>query len=198
MPQSDSTSDISLNFVGPFTFTEGAASVFEVPCSRAAGIYLWTIRQRRDNTHLIHYVGETKDLAKRHREHLIRILGLDYGIFDPEKAQDGESELRWKGLWRDKSSGGPLQQLAAYRKHHSDVLEYVSIINIFFAELQAERGLRKHIEGCIAKNLRKKHPEQSRLYPSDNRVGTLKSDHRCKLSVTASEIIRGLDSEITF
>jgi hypothetical protein len=198
MLPTDSPSDISLNFVGPFTFTEGAVSVFEARFSRAAGIYLWTIRQSRDNSHLIHYIGETRDLAKRHREHLIHILGLNYGIFDPEKAQDGEAELQWKGLWRDKSPGGPSKQLAAYRKHHHDVHRYVSIINIFFAELNAERRLRKHIEGCIAGNLRKNHPEHKRLYPDDNRVGTMKSDRRRKFRVTASEFIRGLDSEITY
>lgn len=85
--------DILLNFAGPFVFTGDGTSVFEAPCAYSAGIYLWTIRQRSDNTHLIHYVGETTALASRHRAHLIHILGLNYGIFHPEKAQDGICEL---------------------------------------------------------------------------------------------------------
>ena len=198
MPQSDSTSDVSLNFVGPFTFTEGAASVFEAPCSQAAGIYLWTIRQRSDNAHLIHYIGETKKLAKRHREHLIHILGLNYGMLDPKKAQEGECEWRWNGLWRDKSPGGPSKQVAAYRKHHHDVVTYVSIINIFFAELNTETRMQRHIEGCIGWNLRKKHPEHKMLYPDDNHIGKMAGSSQGELLITATETIRGLDERISY
>lgn len=70
-----------LFFDGPFTFTPGPSSIFHSPHVDATGIYLWTIRQSRDRAHLIHYVGETTQLSNRYREHLTKILGLDYGIF---------------------------------------------------------------------------------------------------------------------
>ena len=87
----ETPSTITLDFVGPFGFLDGEDSLFRAPCAASAGIYLWTIRQRSDASHLIHYVGETASFAKRHREHLVHILGLDYGIWDAGKAQDGIS-----------------------------------------------------------------------------------------------------------
>ena len=101
---------LNLNFSGPFCFIDHEDSVFRVPCGNLAGVYLWTIRQR-DGTHMMHYVGETVCLAKRHREHLIHILGLNYAIFDPDKAQEGVCEFIWSGLWRDKSPDGPGRML---------------------------------------------------------------------------------------
>lgn len=68
------TKDISLNFVGPFAFTGKTTAVFQLACAAAASIHVWTIRQRRDDTHLIYYVRETTGLGSRHREHLIQTL----------------------------------------------------------------------------------------------------------------------------
>jgi hypothetical protein len=195
------STDISLSFVGPFTFTDGGNSVFESPCATAAGIYLWTIRQLGDDSHLIHYVGETGatvGLAIRHRTHLIGILGLYYGIIHPEKAQQGVCDWLWRGLWRDKSSAGPARQIEAYRTIHEYMIRYLSIISIFFAELHTDTQLRRHIEGCVGWNLRNNHPDCKALYPDDNHVGTLAAKNRGILRVTASKVIRGLDSEIPY
>jgi hypothetical protein len=194
----DRPSDLALNFVGPFTFTKGDNSVFESAYARSAGVYLWTVRQRRDSSHLIHYVGETTNLAKRHREHLIHILGLNYGIFCPERAQNGGCELLWEGLWRDKTHLGTPRQLAAYEELHTEVVRYISIISIFFAELETENAMRRHVEGCIGWNLRTNHPEQKTLYPDDNHIGRMAARNHGKLLVTANEVIRGLDSEIPY
>jgi hypothetical protein len=193
-----STTEIPLNFVGPFTFTAGERSVFHSPCAAAPGIYLWTIKQRSDQTHLIHYVGETLLLGKRHREHLVHILGLDYGIFHPDKAQEGVCELLWPGLWRSKTQDGPSKQIDAYQAIHEQVLRYLSIVNIFFAELKTEAGLRKHIEGCIGWNLRNNHSECKALYPDDNHVGTLATKDRRELCISTPEPIRGLDARISY
>jgi len=190
--------DIDLNFVGPFTLIDGKACVFHSAFAASPGIYLWTIKQDDDNTHLIHYVGETVSLGKRHREHLIQILGLNYGIFDPEKARQGVSELLWNGLWRDKTVSGPLIQLEAYRRIHEDVLRYLSILNVFFAELKGDSNLRKHVEGCIGWHLRNNHPEHKALYPNDNHVGTRKDKNNGTLRILVPETIRGLDEAIPY
>jgi hypothetical protein len=87
--------NICLNFEGPFTFMGSVNSVFHSPLAACPGVYLWTVRQHSDKTHLIHYVGETFALGKRHREHLIQSLGLNYGIFAPDKMQQGVCELVW-------------------------------------------------------------------------------------------------------
>jgi hypothetical protein len=191
-------SDIDLSFVGPFTFSDGNACLFRSAVAASPGIYLWTIVQDCDGAHLIHYVGETTSLGKRHREHLIQILGLNYGIFDPDKARQGVSELLWQGLWRDKTVSGPLMQLAAYREIHQDVLRYLSILNVFFAELHVDRDLRRHVEGCIGWHLRNNHPEHKALYPDDNHVGTMKERGNGNLHITATATIRGLDAAIPY
>ena len=190
--------DISLDFAGPFTFTNGETSVFRSAYAKSPGIYLWTIRQRSDNSHLIHYVGETLSLGKRHKEHLIHILGLNYGIFHPDKAQDGLCELVWEGLWRDRTPAGPIRTIEAYTNVQEHVLRYLSILNIFFAELHTEDRLRKHIEGCIAWNLRNNHPEHKTLYPDDNHVGRISEKDHGELHINSSEYIRGLDARMPY
>ena len=192
------SSILELSFAGPFTFLNGDNSVFKSPFASSAGVYLWTIRQRSDSSHLIHYVGETGSFAKRHREHLIHILGLNYGIFDPDKAQEGVCEFIWPGLWRDRSPDGPAQQIAAYHTAHGSVLSYLSVLTIFFAKLEAENRLRKHIEGCIGWNLRKNHPDAKTLYPDDNHVGTMSEKNHGNLVISSTERIRGLDRRIPY
>jgi hypothetical protein len=190
--------NIGLNFLGPFTFTGARDSVFQSAYAKSSGIYLWTIKQHRDNTHMIHYVGETVSFAKRHREHLIQILGLNYGIFNAEKAQRGVCELIWNGLWREKSSDAPLKLIEAYKTIQADVMHYVSIINIFFAELAIDDFMRKHIEGCIGWNLRNNNPEAKALYPDDNHVGTVDKKNNGELLIRATEHIQGLDLRIMY
>jgi hypothetical protein len=194
----ETPSKISLNFTGPFTFMKSGNYIFDAPCASASGVYLWTIRQRNDNSHLIHYVGETISFAKRQREHLIQILGLNYGIFDPVKAQNGVCEFVWPGLWRNKSPDGPFQQIEAYQSIHETVIQYVSILNIFFAEIETETQLRRQIEGCIGWNLRNNHPEDKVLYPDDNHIGIRQKKYHGTILISSSELIRGLDTIIKF
>lgn len=192
------TSTIELNFTGPYNFSRQNNNLFNAPCAKASGVYLWTIRQHSDGSHLIHYVGETVSFAKRQREHLIHVLGLNYGIFDPDKAQDGICDLIWPGLWRDRSPEGPLSQLKAYHSLHETVLRYINVINVFFAETEIETRLRRHIEGCIGWNLRNNHPEAKLLYPDDNRIGTKHENIHGEILIKSSEKIRGLDDIIEY
>jgi hypothetical protein len=191
-------SDLQLYFDGPFTFCDGPDSVFRSRLRASAGVYLWTIQQASDNTHLIHYVGETVQLGNRQREHLVQILGLNYGIFDPDKARRGVCELLWGGLWRDRTPDGPGRTLSEYQRLNEDIVRYVEAISIFFAELNVESRLRKHIEGCIGWNLRNNHPECKQLYPDDNHVGTMKVRESGRLLITAAGVIRGLDASIEY
>ena len=188
--------DIGLHFEGPFTFTHGERSLFHSQQANLPGIYLWTFKQERDGSHLIHYVGETVSFAKRHREHLVHVLSLNYGLFDPDHAKQGVSTLIWPGLWRDRSADGPSRLLTRYPELTKVIPQYVGALTVFFAELDTDTLLRRHIEGAIAWNLRKKHPEAKCLYPDDNHVGTSKILHKARLLISASEPIQGLDAEI--
>jgi hypothetical protein len=107
----------------------------------------------------------------RHREHLINKLGFNYGIFDPDEAQNGVCKIVWKGLWREKAIEATPQALFEYQRLHEVVLRYIDTITIFFAELTVEVQMRKHIEGCIGWNLRTNHVDCKQLYPDDNHVG---------------------------
>ncbi|MBM3252796.1 MAG: hypothetical protein FJZ16_00895 [Candidatus Omnitrophica bacterium] len=189
-------SKINLHFNGPFTFIPGERSLFQSKWVESAGIYLWTIRSKVDNAYYIHYIGETSSFAKRQREHLINVLGLNYGIWDPVKAVNGVSELIWEGLWRNVSPDGIRKQIEAYQRLNKIVLDYIGINEVFFAETDVKKDVRRHIEGSIAQNLREKHKDSKHLYPEDNRVGRKRKKLGRQLHITSDENIKGLDSEI--
>jgi hypothetical protein len=58
---------IQVKFSGPFSFDNSRNSIFSSPYAKAKGIYLWTIRQKKVGSHLIHYVGETSGFAFRQK-----------------------------------------------------------------------------------------------------------------------------------
>ena len=190
--------DLQINFEGPFTFTDGERSLFHSTYAKSEGVYLWTIQQNVDASHLIHYVGETKTFAKRHREHLIHILSMDYGIFDPTDAATGQCTILWSGLWRDKSPEGPGRLISEYMKLKDAVPQYLASLSIFFAPTALEQGLRKHVEGCIGWNLRTKPPESKVLYPDDNRIVIKQKKDNGHILVGSVAAIRGLDASIPY
>ena len=188
--------DIQLNFIGPLSFRDDSSSVFRSASAASAGVYLWTFRQEKSGEHLIHYVGETKFLAKRHRVHLINILGMNYGIFDPLQAKQGVRKELWKGLWRERSPDGPCKLLAIYTSLSSSAADYVNEMNIFFAPFDGDTNTRKHIEGSIGWRVRNEYADFKALYPDDNHIGTSATKLGCRLIITASEKILGLAPEV--
>lgn len=76
------------------------------------------------------------------------------------------------------------------------VLPYVAVLNVFFAELNTDDKTRKHVEGCIGLNLRHNHPEAKVLYPDDNPIACRAERDSGLLLITSAETIRGLDSRI--
>ena len=187
---------VALHFHGPLTFTEGPRFLFHSPLADAPCVYLWTVKSDLDGLHYIHYVGESVSLARRHREHLVRILGLDYGIFDPEEARRGVQKLLWPGLWRDKETDAPTRQLEAYRTLTPTVLRYLECLGVFAAETHVDTQLRKHLEGSIGRNLRQSHEPYAVLYPADSHVGTMAAKAGLTLLLSADEPIAGLDPQL--
>jgi hypothetical protein len=188
--------DIKIHFEGPFTFA-GETSIFQSPLSTSEGVYVWTFRQTATGSHLIHYVGETTSFGKRHKEHLVHILSMNYGIFDPEDAKNGKCTVIWSGLWRDRSANGPSKLLAQYGAlAPTAVLRYVQSLTVFLAPLKVDTQTRRHVEGSIGWNLRNRYPHLRTLFPDDNHIGTSKRMLNARLSVTSSEPIQGLDPEI--
>lgn len=64
---------------------------------------------------------------------------------------------------------------------------------ICFAETTCKKDIRRHIEGCIAKNLGVNHPNKRQFYPSDNRTGVKKEKLRQRLLITGDAHILSLD-----
>lgn len=188
--------DLSIHFAGPLTFGAGPDSLFHSPLARSSGIYIWTVRQASNGAHLIHYIGETYSFARRQREHLIHILGMNYGIFDPDAATAGKCTLVWPGLWRDRSADGPARLLERYERLAKVAVRYVSQLRVFFAALDGDRELRRHIEGSIGWNLRNRHPGLCGLYPADNHLGRSRTPLHARLRITSAEPIQGLDPEL--
>ncbi|MCR4434168.1 MAG: hypothetical protein NUV70_09010 [Caldiserica bacterium] len=185
---------IELHFRGPFSFLNKSNSLFECEYARSKGIYLWTIKSNFG--YLIHYIGETGNFAKRHREHLINLLGLNYGIFDVPQAREGRQVVIWRGLWRLKSSFPIEDLLRVYQEKASQVIEYINSLDVFFAELNVDLNIRRHIEGSIGWNLRNNYPDFKVLYPDDNHIGAKPGKMKKKLVITSHEKILGLDPEI--
>lgn len=186
---------IELNFSGPYTFYPGKRSIFDCEYSDRGGIYLWTMLSDQKESYYIHYVGETTAFSKRQKEHLIRILGMDYRIIDPNKAKKGIEEIVWNGLWRDKDNTLIRDVFDTYVQDSSHVIEYIKSIAVFFAPIETSNELRKHIEGSIGWNLRNNHPKERVLYPNDNKVGTRKPVGKI-LRISVDKTILGIDPEI--
>lgn len=188
---------ITLNFQGPFTIK----SLGNYDCGSKRdieGIYLWTVRQANSYDYLIHYIGESTKLIRRQSEHLTEVLGLNYGIFDPELITQGELVKLWEGMWRDKSKSRIANCLSAYPEITKKVIEYLDKIEIFIAETELESNLRRHCEAIIGNNLRKNHPENKSIYPDDNRVILRKNMDEVKLIIKCEKRILGIDREVTY
>ncbi len=187
--------DIILDFFGPYKFVEGESYLFNSEHIRKEGIYIWTIKDQINKINYVHYIGETTSLGKRHREHIIHITGLNYGIWDSDQAEKGISEIIWKGMWRDRSNNAIISLLDNYSKMNEKIKDYIGIINIYFAPTALEKDLRKHIEGCIGWNFRHKFPDLKPFYPDDNHIGTKANRIGSRLIVNLPEDIAGIERE---
>ena len=182
-----------LLFRGPFTFhTVPTSDLADAEC-----IYIWTFRQFSGD-HLIHYIGETANFAKRQREHLASIFGLYYGIWDGAKALEGNSIILWPGFWRLKGGKDIGDAFTAYSALNRKILEYANSITIFAAQTSLEQSTRKHIEGTIAWTLRNSFPEHKKFYPVDNRTGRKPEKLGMSTQIQTKGNILGLPHEIAY
>lgn len=186
---------IDLHFQGPLTFIPGERSLFHCQWASVPCVYLWTIRSERDGQYYVHYIGETLSFAGRQRDHLVQVLGMNYGIFDPSAARRGEAVMTWRGLWRDKSADGPGRLLEHYENHARSVLGYIDAVEVFVGETHVDDQFRKHIEGSIGRHLRSNHKDKMMLYPDDNRT-RVSSNRGQRLKITADVPIAGVIGEL--
>lgn len=192
---SDVSENIVLNFSRPLKFTRGDNYLFTSEYVKNEGIYIWTIKDELNNNNYVHYIGETLSLGQRQKEHIIHMTGLNYQILDAESAKKGIVEIWWNGMWRDKSPYAVSNMLENYKELSKKAVDYISLINVYFAPTSYEGHVRKHIEGCLGWNFRKNYPELKKFYPDDNHVGRKKQLLGRKLFVNLPEAIAGIDRE---
>ena len=185
-----------LQFHGPYSFFKGPNYLFDSEYANSEGIYLWVIKNKKDNVNFIEYIGETNGFAGRQKEHLIHILGLNYRIIDKDAASIGELKIIWNGLWRDKSKEGVGKLLDEYPQISQHIIDYISLLDIYFAPTKLDRYFRRHIEGCIGWNLRNRYPQYTTFYPDDNHIGTFPEKLGKILLIYLPEPILGLDAEL--
>jgi hypothetical protein len=188
--------ELQLYFHGPYTFTPGASSLFACAERHASGVYLWTIRSDRDGQHYVHYVGEAEDFARRQREHLTHVLGLNYGVLDPAAARRGEAHWVWRGMWRDRTAAGPGEALARYSSLAGAVSAYVEALEVFVAPIAGDRQTRRRVEQALAGQVRRTPVGAGALYPPDNRVSGAPGHSRIRLHIAAGAPIAGLDAAV--
>jgi hypothetical protein len=182
-----------LHFGGPFTFVDHGHGIARSPFAASAGIYLWT---KTDGTRrFIAYVGETTHFLKRHKEHLTQMLGANYGVFRADAIAAGDPAPIFGGMWRDKSADPLTCTVQAWLKLTREIHASVESIEVFFAPTDVSGELRKHIEGCLARQLRQRHPVEARFYPADNRT-IPRAMLGQTIRVTSEWPIEGLDSEL--
>jgi len=206
MVQTVQLEQTALHFSGPFGFSSPKKSLFHSEFANKEGIYLWVIKDQENNINYIHYVGETKKtkgLARRQKEHFTNILGLNYYVIDPCQARQGNHEVIWNGMWRDKSKNAVQNTMDNYENTSKHVADYIKAIDVYFAptkfcsDSKTNDQIRKHVEGCIGWNLRNNHsPETNKFYPKDNHIGTMEGRPFGWLTITSDEPITGLDSGI--
>lgn len=185
----------TLNFYGPLKFVSGDKYLFDSIYSKSECIYLWVLKDEWHNINYLHYVGETVSFARRHREHLLKIVGMDYRVLDYEAIKRGEEKIVWDGLWRDRTPGAAARLIKDYDRVSKYILNYLNIIDVYLAPTNLETYDRRHVEGCIGWNLRNNHPEYKKFYPDDNHIGTKANRLGVKLFVNMPEQIAGIDRE---
>jgi hypothetical protein len=88
----------SLYFHGPFTFIDKGRGIATCEFARSQGIYLWVLADGASR--YIHYIGQTDGFLGRHREHLLWILSLGYGLFRADAVAANEPLPIFGGMWR--------------------------------------------------------------------------------------------------
>lgn len=186
---------MELTFYGPFTFTKGAHYLFDTNFLKREGLYIWTIKDEVDKINHVHYIGETGYLARRQRQHLVQMTGLNYPILDARFARQGLKKIIWNGMARDKSRNAAADLLENYDEVSKNVTEYIGLINVYFAPTSLGLRMRRHIQDSIIWNFRTNYPELKNFYSDDSHASIKPLRQGQKLIVQLPEDIAGIDRE---
>src|SRR6476661_5273091 len=191
----DSSPAIELTFHGPFNFTKGPHYLFNTGFLKKEGLYIWTIKDEVDGANHVHYIGETGYFARRQRQHLVQMTGLNYPILDATFARQGIPKIIWNGMARDKSRHAAADLLENYNEVSKRVTEYIGLINVYVAPVRLPLHLRRHIQDAIIWNFRTQYPELKGFYSDDSHASYKPQRLGQKLLLQLPEAIAGIDRE---
>jgi len=189
----DSSPAIELTFHGPFNFTKGPHYLFNTGFLKKEGLYIWTIKDEVDGANHVHYIGETGYFARRQRQHLVQMTGLNYPILDATFARQGIPKIIWNGMARDKSRHAAADLLENYNEVSKRVTDYIAMINVYFAPYTAGLRMRRHLQDSIIWNFRTEYPELKEFYPDDSHACIKPLRLGQKLILHLPEEIMGID-----
>lgn len=98
-------------------------------------------------------------------------------------------------MWRDKSGDLLTRPVQVWLGLQREIHANLESIEVSFAPTTFTGEMRKHLEGCLARQLRQKHADTARFYPADNRAIPRKM-LELKTSVTAEMPIEGLNPQL--
>jgi hypothetical protein len=125
----------------------------------------------------------------------IHILSLRYGLFRPDAVAANDPKPIFGGtqlMWQTKRQDDPLTNaVAKWKELQSKIAPYLESIEVFFAPTVLSTVARRHVEGCIAWNLRLKYPNEARFY--SNRHAGKSQDLGIIIPVALDQPILGID-----
>lgn len=186
---------IALTFHGPFTFTKGDRYLFNTRFLKSESLYIWTIKDEVDKINHVHYIGETGYFARRQRQHLIQMTGLNYPILDADFARQGLQKIIWNGMARDKSRNAASDLLESYNEVSRKVTDYIGLINIYVAPGTFGLRMRRYIQDSLIWNFRTNYPELKGFYADDSHACIKPLRRGQKLVLHLPEAIAGIDRE---
>lgn len=131
-------SDIKLEFVGPFGWSEnrGVPNIFDSPLATERGVYLWTV-QTPDGDELVFYIGQARGFGERFKEHYKLQSDGSYRIYDPATFILGQKNPPlWGGKYGDDKE--PREDFQnRFDRVKSQVPRFLGIIRFHLAPISA-------------------------------------------------------------
>lgn len=141
---------LTLNWQGPFRwFGRGEDSIFAGPCSQTSGVYVWTVPIR--DRYRVFYVGQTEaGFAHRHHDHFMWYFKGAYSIYEPEAFARGELVQIYQGFaYRNPAWKLARDYYASFESLVGPLVEHLSLMRMFIAELPSDRRLQRRVETRI-------------------------------------------------
>jgi hypothetical protein len=96
--------------------------------------------------------------------------GINYGVFRADAVAADDPAPIYGGMWRDRSADPLTTTMQRWLGLTREIHAGVESVEVFFAPTDVSNELRRHIEGCLSRQLKQRHPVEARFYPADNRT----------------------------